>query len=285
MAECELADDLVDSEEIVAKVKKFLEEGCKCSQGVKGSYCSQQFQKEVVLSNLNNCLELSHGELDLVILANIQAFTRIDVIAREKRKRSARCSFLYLNHPICKEMLLNIYGISYSRFRRLKEHYEDHGICQRVHGNRKRLPHNTLPQTVTEDVKNLLTNYVEENAVLLPGRIPGFKNDDIRLLSSSDTKMSVWRAFKRTCDEMGKQAVCYTTFLKLWEQFHPGVVVAKPMTDLCLTCQQNTSKLVRSANLPDREKSECVFTQQEHLDCVRTERFLQERLCRGQNQL
>ena len=119
MAECELADDLLDNEEIVAKVKKFLEEGCKCSQGVKGGYCSQQFQKEVVLSNLNNCLELSHGELDLVILANIQAFTRIDVIG-DKRKRSARCSFLYLNRPICKEMFLNIYGISYSRFRRLK---------------------------------------------------------------------------------------------------------------------------------------------------------------------
>lgn len=59
MAECELADDLLDSEAIVAKVKKFLEEGCKCSQGVKGGYCSQQFQKEVVLSNLNNCMENS----------------------------------------------------------------------------------------------------------------------------------------------------------------------------------------------------------------------------------
>ena len=278
MAECELADNLLDSEEIVEKVKKFLEEGCGCSQGVKGGHCSQQFQKEVVLCNLNNCLELSHGELDLVILANIQKFTMIDVIG-EKRKRSARCNFLYLNRPICKEMFLNTYGISYSRFRRLKEHYEEHGICQRVHGNRKRLPHNTLPQTVTEDVKNFLTNYVEENAVLLPGRIPGFKKDDIRLLSSSDTKMSVWRAFKRTCDETGKQAVCYTTFLKLWEQFHPNVVVAKPMTDLCLTCQQNTSKLVRSANLPDREKSECVLAQQEHLDCVQTERDFYRNAC------
>lgn len=66
MAECELADNLLDSEEIVEKVKKFLEEGCGCSQGVKGGHCSQQFQKEVVLCNLNNCLELSHGELDLV---------------------------------------------------------------------------------------------------------------------------------------------------------------------------------------------------------------------------
>ena len=44
MVEFELADDLLDSEEIVAKVTKFLEEGCKCSQGVKGGYCSRQFQ-------------------------------------------------------------------------------------------------------------------------------------------------------------------------------------------------------------------------------------------------
>ena len=136
-----------------------------------------------------------------------------------------------------------------------------------------------MPQTVTEDVKNFLTNYVEENAVLLPSRIPGLKKDDICLLSPSDTKMGVWRALKRTCDEKGKQAVCYTTFLKLGEHFHASVVVAKPMTDLCLTCQQNTSKLVRSANLPDREESECILAQQENLDCVQTERDFYRNAC------
>ena len=102
-------------------------------------------------------------------------------------------------------MFLNLYGISFSRFRRLKEHYEEQGLSQRVHGNYKRLPHNTLPQAVTEDVKNFLSNDAEENAVLLPGRIPGFKNDDIRLLSSSETKMNVWRAFKTVCEATGKQ--------------------------------------------------------------------------------
>ena len=150
-------------------------------------------------------------------------------------------------------MFLHLYGLSYSRFHRLKEHYEQNGLSQRIHGNSKRLPHNTLQQAINEDVKNFLTNYVEENAVLLPERIPGFKKDDIRQLSSSETKMNVWRMFKRTCKESGKHAVCYTTFVKLWEQFRPDVVVAKPMTDLCLTCQQNTSKLLRSVNLPDRE--------------------------------
>ena len=60
----------------------------------------------------------------------------------------------------------------------------------RVHGNSKRLPHDTLPQVVAEDVKNFLSNFAEENAILLPWRIPGFKNEDIVLLSSSKTKMA-----------------------------------------------------------------------------------------------
>ena len=276
MAELDQAD-VVDCEEIVAKVKTFLQDGCGCSQGTKGGQCSQQFQETTVLSNLYNCLELSHGELDLVILAYIQAFTSVDIIG-EKRKHSARSSFHYHSLSI-KEMFLNLHGISYSRFRRFKEHYEEHGIALRVHGNHKRTPHNALPLAATEDVKNFLTNYADENAVLLPGRILGFKNDDIRLLSSSEKKVNVWRTFKRACEATDKQAVCYTKFIKLWEQFHPEVVVAKPMTDLCLTCQQNTSKLLRSANLPDREKSECVLAQKEHLNCIQTERDFYRNAC------
>ena len=259
MAECNLLG-MLKSEEIIAT--KFLQEGCGCSHGRKGSQCCEQFSNEAVLSNLNLELELSHGELDLVILANIQACTSSEIIG-EKRKRSSQSSFLYLNRPICKDMFLSLYGISYSRFQRLKEHYEEHRLSQRVHGNYKRIPHNTLPQAVIEDVKNFLTNYAKENAVLLPGRIPGFKNDDIRLLSSSETRKNVWRAFNRVCEETGKQAVGYTSFTKLWQQFHPDLLIAKPMTDLCLICQQNTSKLLRSANLPDNEKSQCVVAQQE----------------------
>lgn len=135
-------------------------------------------------------------------------------------------------------------------------------------------------------MKSFLTSNIEGNAVLLPGRTPGFKNDDIKLLSSSDTKMSVWRKFKKACQETEKQAVSYTKFIDLWQQFHPNVVVVKPMTDLSLTCQQNTSKLLRSANLPDWEKSECTQAQQEHLNCVQTERELYRRGLQGsKNQL
>ena len=72
------------------------------------------------------------------------------------------------------------YYYYYCRFLRLKDHYGENGLSLRVQGNHKRHPHDATLQAVSEDVKNFLTNYVEENAVLLRGRIPGFKNDDIK---------------------------------------------------------------------------------------------------------
>jgi len=93
-------------------------------------------------------------------------------------------------------MVLKLYDLSYLGFRRLKEHYEDNGLSRRTHGNCKRLSPNTLPHAVVEDVKVFLANYVEENAISLPRKIPGYKDDDMKLLSSHETKMGVWHAFE-----------------------------------------------------------------------------------------
>ena len=171
-------------------------------------------------------------------------------------------------------MFLHLYGLSDSRLRGLKEHYDKHGIFLRTHGNKKRLPSNTLLHLVTENLHNFLTNYVEENAIVLPGRIPGFKSDEVKVLPSCETKMSVLRVYTSTCEASGLQAVCYSKFIELWQQFHPNVVVAKPMTDLCFTCQQNTTKLLRAANLPEQDKADCIKAQQDHLNCAQAKREL-----------
>jgi len=76
-------------------------------RGLKDGHCFDQFSKETVFTNLNNCLELSSPELDLVILANIQAFTQIETIG-EKRNRSPRCNFLYQSVPNYKDMFLHL---------------------------------------------------------------------------------------------------------------------------------------------------------------------------------
>jgi hypothetical protein len=67
-------------------------------------------------------------------------------------------------------------------------HYVVAGVNARQHGNYRRLPHNTLSIPATREVVRFLTNYAENHAILLPGRIPGYKRDDLQLLPSSTTK-------------------------------------------------------------------------------------------------
>ena len=61
------------------------------------------------------------------------------------------------------------------------------------------MPKNATSKKSLEAVHAFIDNYVEENAIVLPGRFPGFKSEEIRLLSSLETKMSVWREHKKTC--------------------------------------------------------------------------------------
>ena len=43
-----------NSNEIIEKSSKFLQDGCGCALGEKGGPCSAQFLEETVLANLNN---------------------------------------------------------------------------------------------------------------------------------------------------------------------------------------------------------------------------------------
>lgn len=120
---------------------------------------------------------------------------------------------------------------------------------------------------------------MEENAILLPGMIPGYKNDDIKLISSSETKANVWRAYNSSCESVKRTAVGYSKFLNLWKELFLNVIVAKPMTDLCAKCQANTMKLQRSTNLPDEEKSASLKSQQDHLALAKAERECYRKAC------
>ena len=74
------------------------------------------------------------------------------------------------------------------RFKNVKISYLALGLSTRVHGNCKRRPKHAL---IIDNIKSLvtfITNYSEQNAILLPGRIPGYKRDTIQLLLSSATK-------------------------------------------------------------------------------------------------
>ena len=91
--------------------------------------------------------------------------------------------------------------------------------------------------------------------MLLPGRVPGYKDSDVKLLPSSTTKHAIWELYLQAAATSLMRAVAYSTFIQLWRQLLPSIVVMKPMSDLCWVCQQNSTAIMRSANCPEEEKS------------------------------
>ena len=69
----------------------------------------------------------------------------------------------------------------------------------RVHGNKKRPPSWTVPSQTVKQVVKFIPNVTEEQALLLPGRVSGFKRTDVRLLPSALTKHRLWMTYTGIC--------------------------------------------------------------------------------------
>ena len=88
--------------------------------------------------------------------------------------------------------------------------------------------------------------------MLLPGRVPGYKVSDVKLLPSSTTKHAIWELYLQAAATNSMRSVAYSKFTQLWRQLLPYIIVMKPMSDLCWVCQQNSAAITRSANCPEK---------------------------------
>ena len=61
----------------------------------------------------------------------------------------------------------------------LKASFLATGLTMRVHGNANRLPKHVLKLDAVKNLVTFLSNYAEKNAILLPGRIPGYKQENL----------------------------------------------------------------------------------------------------------
>ena len=243
----------------VGKVDEFCRSGCGCSMG-----CSAFFSQKHYLEIRSNFQQLERKELDMVLMGQMMAFTFCSQIPENsikyrhqlKQRERNTSSFYHNGLRVCKKTFLFLHDIGDFRLRAIRAHYVTEGLVPRIHGHAGRTAPNAL---VLGEVKGIITfvmQYVESNAILLPGRIPGYKRDDIKLLPSSCTKRAVWVLYQESAASLSLRAVAYTTFCKVWRNFLADVVVCKPMTDLCETCQRNSAAIVRSSNMPEEEKSE-----------------------------
>ncbi|ELU18246.1 hypothetical protein CAPTEDRAFT_210717 [Capitella teleta] len=161
------------------------------------------------------------------------------------------------------------------------DHYKKHGLvpkekrrCGRREGGK------TLSFDDIRRIHSFITNYAVLHALVLPGRVPGYKRDEVNLLPSSHTKVLVYGAYTDSLHGTDHRVISLTSFKRLWRQLCPNIVTCKPMTDLCATCQQNNYLIYRSANMDEEQKCEKLKKQEDHLLQVHEERTaLYQQMC------
>ena len=108
-----------------------------------------------------------------------------------------------------------LHSIRAKRRRNLISHFIENGIASQIHGNTGRLPNHNLPLKSAEYVVRFLLNYSEENALLLPGKVPGYSRSDLKLYPSSVSKRGIWRNYHSAASfDDNIHAVAYSTFCR-----------------------------------------------------------------------
>ena len=176
----------------VTVCRQFMEQTCGCKK-IKGGPCSSQFPLEYYIERRAQASLLTRGELDLVMLGSAMCTTRMDDVAHGRHKtvsrKRPRAHYMHNGLEVCKVTFGFIFGVGKKhKINSIRQHYMEEGLTIKVHKNSQLQPHNALGYDDIKSISSFLLNYSEQHAILLPGRIPGYKRDDMKLLPSSNSK-------------------------------------------------------------------------------------------------
>ena len=184
---------LTDDEQLCAE---FVARTCGCKKGDGRKPCSSLFPVQHYVDIRAQAALLTRNELDMVLLGSVMSTVldsshAVEDHSHRNAKRRRICSnYMHNGYNVCKNTFAFLHGIGVNhRLQAIRRHYTDNGLETRVHQNTKRLPVKTLTYDDIKCIIQFLQNYAEQHAILLPGRIPGYKRDDVKLLPSSNSKM------------------------------------------------------------------------------------------------
>ena len=116
-------DDDDGSEDEVAM---FMNGTCNCTM-FEGGPCSKLVSVNVVQQYRFSSTELTHHELDPVLLGKLAACTRY-----EEGMQRQNVSFMHSGHTICRKMFLFFHTIHEKRFKNLMKHLKLVGVTPRT---------------------------------------------------------------------------------------------------------------------------------------------------------
>ncbi|KAI0211495.1 hypothetical protein LSAT2_003674 [Lamellibrachia satsuma] len=256
---------LDSAEEELAVVNRFR---CSCKHN-KGEPCYTIFQPQQMVDMRLKMADFTPREQMLIFLGKLSTFMNLSerIVGRretsQKLREHQRTRYYVDGHQLCRHTFKFVHAISQNRLTSLIRSYKTNGLVakeKRSGGRRFNIRAHSFVDI--EHCVAFITNYVEDHALALPGRIPGCRREAVKLLPSSETKVKVYGAYKSASEQAGNRVMSLPVFGKTWRKLIPGVITAKPMSDLCWTCQSNNHLIYRGANLPEDEKSQRLKDQE-----------------------
>ena len=140
-------------------IQQFVRDGCKCDYGPNHSPCCTSISADHFRSVRCQMTELTHDELDLVVMGQVMAGCFSAETFRGQERGKSYTLFHHNGRRIYQKTFLFLHTIGYWRFKALKASYKDSGVVARVHGNKGKKRKLGLTLKEIQDVVQFIFNY------------------------------------------------------------------------------------------------------------------------------
>ena len=144
---------------------------------------------------------------------------------------------------MCKAAFLVLHGIGEKHFKNLKKHFSENGLSPCERGNQGRVPHHAITLHDARQAVTFLFEYAEMHAILLPGRVPGYRRTDLQVRSVKQKHVGVLPQFStNTKAHYNIESCCYIHYDTLWIVFCAKTALRHPHTlvySVTCTCNCN----------------------------------------------
>ncbi|XP_060601134.1 uncharacterized protein LOC132754508 isoform X3 [Ruditapes philippinarum] len=265
--EAEVDCDLPQNDEDVNRITLYHKNGCGCKKN-----CIKQFTISDIFDHILTIREMEKQDKELYIMATVVNSPQNELTKRGKKRQKGHHDFSLVGKPVCRTVFMLTFDIKRSALQNILTHVDQHGVVQRIHGNKGKKPVKSLK---FEDIKHAVT-YVSQTAedigIPQPAAPRGSDNMPPVYLPSATTKLDIHKKYETSCleSEPTKRAVHYKTFCNIWKQCLPHIKIASPRDDVCATCEK-LRKVVMDSRTED-EKLQGTANPREHIVNAQNER-------------
>ena len=161
----------MEDEEEETAINYFVTKTCCCLLGKGNTACPRTLSRSAILEMRRNYQQLTRHELDLVIMAQVNALQ----LKKTSENSRNRITYFFQCERICRTMFNFLHGIQKECFRALCKKVSEDGISTRIHGNTKRVQSNAFDFADRERAVNFVKNAVEVHAFLYQEDYPTIK--------------------------------------------------------------------------------------------------------------